>query len=90
MALTEEKIEAIIAVNKTENGKALSFQEKESVAQAMVSGNVGKLKTDQAREALIEALVGMGVTSEFLADKIKAGLEAEEKKYFQHAGLVQS
>lgn len=88
MEQPDEKTQAHIAIAKTENGKTLSWDEKDQVADALVTGKVGQLKSPQMREALVESLIGLGVTSDYLAKKIREGLNAEDSKFFQHEGLV--
>lgn len=84
----DEKTQAHIALKQTEAGKTLSWSEREIVADSMLTGKIEKLKSPQMREALVEALIGMGVTSDFLAEKIKDGLNADETKFFANNGTV--
>jgi hypothetical protein len=88
METPEEITQAHMAVSKTEAGKTLSWDEKDQVAQSIVSGKVGNLKAPQAREALVEALISLGVTSEFLGRKLREGLEAEETVFAQSGGQI--
>lgn len=88
METPDEKTQAHIALKNTDAGQTLSWSERDLVADAMLTGQVGKLKSPQMREALVEALVGMGVTSELLAAKLKEGLDAEETEFFQKDGVV--
>lgn len=88
METPDEKTQAHIALKQTDAGKTLSWNERDTVADALLSGQMGKLKSPQMREALVEALVGMGVTSELLATKLKEGLDAEETQFFQKDGVV--
>jgi hypothetical protein len=88
MEQPDDETQAHLAIKRTEAGQALSEPERTEVANALISGKIGELKSPQMREALVQALVGLGVTSEFLAEKIREGLEADETKYFQHEGNV--
>jgi hypothetical protein len=84
----DEKTQAHMVLKETEAGKALSWPERDLVAEAIVSGKVAPLKTPQMREALVEGLISLGVTSDYLAKKLKDGLEAEQSVFFQHQGEV--
>ena len=88
MEIPDERTQAHMAISQTPNGKALSWDEKEKVADALITGHTGKLKSPQLREALVESLISLGVDTHFLAEKIKQGLEADETKFFQHEGTV--
>jgi hypothetical protein len=89
MEIPDEKTQAHMAISRTDNGKLLSWEEKDVVADALVSGKTSQLKSPQMREALVEALVSLGVTSDYLAKKIREGLEATDEKFFAHEGVVQ-
>lgn len=88
MEQPDDLTQAHLAVRKTEIGQTLSMPEREVVAQAIVTGKTSQIKTPQMREALVESLISLGVTSDYLAQKLKDGIEAEETKFFAHEGEV--
>lgn len=77
-----------MAIKQTEAGKTLSFAERDTVADALLTGKISALKSPQMRDALCESLIALGVTSTYLAEKIKSGIEADETKFFQFRGEV--